>query len=157
MYQDTSTTGLKILYYSALYEAGYVNTSFSLLSDWHDIQRRKNFIVNKMKQLPFKKTVNKLWLFSFPGLERGTTRVYWLLQWKVKHTAFIYPILTKPKYVVLDKLVKGCLKKGKNVPLYTADTEWLKGGAAEGPDRKLYFHAQKRICPTELAGVINKC
>lgn len=60
-------------------------------------------------------------------------------------TALTYPILTKPKYMVPDKLFGDCLKKGKSVPLYAANTEWLKCGAMEGSESKLYWLAQKQV------------
>lgn len=47
--------------------------------------------------------------------------------------------------MVPDKPFGDCIKKGKNVPLYTANTEWLKCGAVEGSERDLYWHAQKQI------------
>lgn len=64
---------------------------------------------------------------------------------KLNITALTYPILTKLKYMVPEKLLADCLKKGKNVPLYTANTGWLKCGACEDSDSKLNWHSQNRI------------
>lgn len=124
---------------------------------WHT--KKKKFILSKMKQLPCEEKTNRLGLFSLQVLKGGTTTVYQLMSTvaKLNTQLLIIPSrLTKRRWR-LTNWSEIALNKGKNVPLYTADTEWLQFEAVGGPGSKSYQQAQKRIWSTEPAGQAYKC